>query len=88
MKFCPNCGYLPIRDEATQCPCCGGDVSEQVSYDYPNEETDPQSCADTEMHGKRERKCWKDQPLKMRLALVILGFVVIVGACITILCLV
>lgn len=87
MKYCPHCGYSPIHDDASQCPCCGEDISEQIPYDYPSEEADPGYYADAAAHETKKRKRWKDQPLKMRLALVIIGFVIIVGACIAVLCL-
>lgn len=88
MKYCPNCGYSPIYDDAVQCPCCGEDVSEQIPYDYPNEEADPGFYVNASPRKTKQRKRWKDQPLKVRLVLVISGFVIIVGACITVLCLV
>lgn len=87
MKYCPHCGYSPIKDDATVCPCCGEDVAEQVPCDYPQEDPAGEAVTDSQAQTPKTRKRWKDQPLKLRLALVISGFVIVVGACITILCL-
>ena len=87
MKYCSHCGYSPIHDDATTCPCCGEDVSEQIPYDYPQDEVDSSAYVGVQTQERKPKRRWKDQPLKVRLALVITGFVVIVGACIAILCL-
>lgn len=87
MKYCPNCGYSPIQDDEARCPCCGEDVSEQVPYDYPEEEINAVASTDAHEKGTKRRTKWKDRPLKVRLALVVSGALIIVGACIVVLCL-
>lgn len=87
MKYCSCCGYSPIRDEASVCPCCGEDVSALLPYDYPIEEEESGFYKDAKARKPKAKKGWKDRPLKLKLALVISGFLVIVGACIALLCL-
>lgn len=83
MKYCPQCGFSQIRDDATYCPECGGNVSMQTPCDYPQGEYGGEYCnlASSRRQGKMEKSTMA------KVALIGVGFVVIVIACICLLCL-
>ena len=91
MKYCPKCGFTPMEDAVKICPNCGADVSEQVPYDYPQEEETPNYYADASVADPKEQDDTKpihtktDKATKIKIGLIGFGVVAVVTACICLL---
>ena len=81
-----------MEDEIKICPNCGADVSEQVPYDYPQEEIAPNYYEDAGVIDSKEQKpsesvrAKTDKATKIKIGLIVFGVVAVVTACICILC--